>query len=276
MSGEPVSAEAARRILRQRTAALDVRDERAFAHAHLAGSGNIPLAELGERRAELPPRDAPLLVVADDPAEAARAADELASAGFGDVKYLATPWRGMADVIEGGPGARLWRPASFLEEILPVLPRGHALDLAAGTGRNAVCLALHDFEVEAWDIDPEALARAERLARRERVAIQTKVCDLESGEPPIPPGRFELVACFRYLHRPLFPLMARALAPGGHLVYETYRIGQERFGKPTRERFLLESGELVRAFAGLEILRYEEPDPPGGPLTARLLARRRD
>jgi hypothetical protein len=52
-------------------------------------------------------------------------------------------------------------------------------------------------------------------------------------------------------------------------------VGQERFGKPKRRRFLLEEGELARAFAGLEILRYEEPSPPDGPLMARLLARNR-
>ena len=70
--------------------------------------------------------------------------------------------------------------------------------------------------------------------------------------------------------------MARALAPGGHLVYETYRVGQERYGRPRRAQFLLRPGELEGAFVGLgcEVLRYEETDPPGGPLTARLWARR--
>ena len=86
------------------------------------------------------------------------------------------------------------------------------------------------------------------------------------------PGHYRLVTVFRYLHRPLFPVIEGALAPGGWLVYETYREGQERFGRPIRARFLLGPGELSSAFPGLSVVRYEEPEPDGGPVTARLLA----
>jgi SAM-dependent methyltransferase len=168
----------------------------------------------------------------------------------------------------------LWRPAPFLEEVLPQLPRGRAADLAAGSGREAVFLAMHGFEVEAWETAPEALDRATALAARHGVAIAPVACDLEAGAPPLPDERYRLIVCFRFLHRPLFPAMIRALAPGGHLVYETYRVGQERFGRPRRPQFLLEPGELARGFGELEILRYEEPDPLEGPFTARLLARK--
>jgi hypothetical protein len=68
--------------------------------------------------------------------------------------------------------------------------------------------------------------------------------------------------------------MERALAPGGWLVYETYRLGQERFGRPIRAHFLLARGELARAFPTLETIRYEELDPEAGPVSARLLARK--
>ncbi|MEK7331676.1 MAG: hypothetical protein AAB113_12845, partial [Candidatus Eisenbacteria bacterium] len=79
---------------------------------------------------------------------------------------------------------------------------------------------------------------------------------------------------FRFLHRPLFPHIERALAPGGWLVYETFRRGQERFGRPTHPRFLLNEGELSSAFPSLAVEDYTEPDPEGGPVTARLLARK--
>jgi len=153
------------------------------------------------------------------------------------------------------------------------VPRGRALDLACGTGRDAVFLATEGFDVEAWDVDRDALARAQDLANRNAVTVATRETDLETDGVTLPVARFALVTCFRYLHRPLFPAMAAALAPGGHLVIETYRRGQERFGKPRRPRFLLEPGELLAAFPTLEVLRYEEPSPPDGPLTARLHAR---
>jgi rhodanese-related sulfurtransferase len=255
---------------------LDVRDEAAFGAGHLAGAGNVPLAEFRPRRAELPPRETPVLVVADGADRGREAAGALEALGFTRVCWLAAP----PGALEGGlasrgPAARLWRPAPFLEEVLALIPRGRAADLAAGSGREAVFLAMHGFEVEAWDASPEALERAAALAARHGTAIATVVCDLEAPEPPLPEARYQLVVCFRFLHRPLFPRIERALASGGYLVCETFRAGQERLGPPRRARFLLESGEFARAFPGLEILRHEEPHPPGGPLTARLVARKR-
>jgi SAM-dependent methyltransferase len=49
-----------------------------------------------------------------------------------------------------------------------------------------------------------------------------------------------------YLHRPLLPAIARALAPGGVLIYETFARGNERFGRPRNPDFLLGSaGKLT-------------------------------
>ncbi|MBI5710758.1 MAG: methyltransferase domain-containing protein [Candidatus Eisenbacteria bacterium] len=261
-------------------AVLDVRGAEAFRSGHLAGSGSIPAGELAPRRAELPPREAPVLVVAESAAAARAAAATLDTMGYRDIAYLDAALAALAGgLADRGPAARLWRPAPFLEEVLPLLPdpRGgphRALDLAAGSGREAVFLALGGWEVEAWDVSSEALERAAGLARRHGVRLDTVVADLERGEPPLPESAFDLVTCFRFLHRPLFPRIEAALRPGGRLVYETYRLGQARFGRPRRARFLLRDGELRSAFPGLSVERYDEPDPEGGPVTARLLARR--
>lgn len=259
-------------------ARLDVRDSATFARGHLPGSGHLPAAELKARRAELPPRERGVLVVAADAAAARAAAEQLEDMGYADVAWLDAA----VDAAPGGatdraPASRLWRPAPFLEQMLPLLPRGRAADVAAGSGREAVHLALNGFDVEAWDHAPEALERASDLARRHGVSIATVRADLErgpGGTPPLPEATYQVVTCFRFLHRPLLPAMARALAPGGALVYETYRLGQERFGHPRRRAFLLQPGELASAFPGLSVEHYEECDPEQGPITARLLARR--
>lgn len=261
---------------------VDVRDERDFSAGHLPNCGNLPLSEWTERRHECPPHGTPLLVVAGDVAHAREAATRLAAAGHTGVAWLDAPWDTLGVPATTGPPARLWRPAEWLEQALVELPappggapRGRALDIACGTGRDAVFLGMAGFDVEAWDRDAAALSRARELARRHEVSLRTLEVELESEPDPIfETAAFALVACFRYLHRPLFPAMARALAPGGVLVYETYRQGQERFGKPRRPRFLLRAGELREAFAGLEVVRYEEPSPPEGPWTARIVARR--
>jgi SAM-dependent methyltransferase len=184
----------------------------------------------------------------------------------------------MTGCVDRDPAARLWKPAPFLEQILPRLldtvSGGRVLDLAAGAGREAVFLALHGFVVEAVDNDRGILARAEALAARNGVAIRGMVRNLERQDAALGEAAYEVITVFRFLHRPLFPAIAAALAPGGFLVYETYRRGQERFGRPKHPRFLLDDGELSFAFPGLTVEQYEEPGPEEGPITARLLARR--
>ncbi|HYM80081.1 MAG TPA: rhodanese-like domain-containing protein [Candidatus Limnocylindria bacterium] len=257
------------------TARLDVRDASAFAAGHWTGSGHVPLDELAARRSELPPRDRRILVVAENGERASRAADALGSLGYADVAWLDGTLAEIPGGLAGaGPAARLWRPAPFLEWALPALTPGLAIDLAAGAGREAVFLALHGFAVEAWDHDRGALDRACALAVRHGVTITPVVRNLERRAPDLPEGRAGLVTVFRFLHRPLFPHIERALAPGGSLVYETYRRGQARFGRPRHPRFLLDDGELSRAFPSLSVEHYEELDPPEGPIVARLLARR--
>ena len=56
-------------------------------------------------------------------------------------------------------------PNPFLKKHIHLLPRGKALDIATGEGRNAVFLAQHGFEVDAVDISEKGLRKAQQLAR---------------------------------------------------------------------------------------------------------------
>ena len=257
---------------------LDVRDPAAFAAGHLPGSGHLPESEWEVRRSELPPPESPVLVVADSASRARGAARVLESLGYPRALALEADVGSLAAAHDTSPAWPLWRPtpslARALERFGDLVPPGPAADLASGAGRDAVFLALRGFEVEAWDRAPEALARARELARTCGVRIATIACDLEHDRPPLPAARYALLTCFRFLDRPLLGRMRAALAPEGILVYETYRRGQERFGKPKRAQFLLAPGELEAAFAGLEILDREELSPPEGPITASIVARR--
>jgi hypothetical protein len=104
--------------------------------------------------------------------------------------------------------------------------------------------------------------------------------DLEDGRPfPLLGRQFAAVVCTNYLHRPLFPALVAAVAPGGVLIYETFTQGHERLGRPRRPEFLLEPGELPAAVAGqLKVRAHEEvlverPDPA---LVQRLAAVREE
>jgi len=262
---------------------LDARDEAAFARGHVEGAGRLSPGEFVPRRAELPSREQPVLVVHDEPAGAREAAEALAVLGYAHLAWL----DGRLDREPEGhasraDAARLWSPGAFIErEALRARDAragsrpGRALDLACGSGRAAVFLALSGFEAEGWDVDESALERARALAKRHGASVRFTPADLEHEPPPDPDPAFDLIVVVRYLHRPLFPWIERALAPGGALLYETFRDGQQRFGRPRRARHLLRAGELLTAFPSLVVERHEETPDGAPPLLARLVARKR-
>lgn len=150
---------------------------------------------------------------------------------------------------------------------------GDVLDVAAGGGRHAQLFAARGCRVTAVDRDTTALSEL----RDARVEVVT--ADLESAPWPFGQRQWDAVVVTNYLWRPLLPHLAAALRPGGALMYETFMIGHERFGRPRNPEFLLRDGEL-RAFAAEHDLeeRSFSQGPVGDPPRAvrqRLLARRR-
>ena len=125
------------------------------------------------------------------------------------------------------------------------------LDIAAGKGRHSRYLAARGHRVTAIDRDVSELATAD--------GIEGVAADLEDGSPwPLGNRRFGAVVVTNYLHRPLFPLLFEALQPGGILLYETFMVGNERFGKPSRPEFLLKDGELLDLVRGrFSVTAYE-------------------
>jgi SAM-dependent methyltransferase len=147
-----------------------------------------------------------------------------------------------------------------------------AIDIACGAGRNAVWLAEHGWSVTGCDFSLEGLRRAQALARERRVALSLFCQDLETIELPL--ERFDLVVCFFYLQRSLFPMLKRALRRGGLIVYKTYTTAQIQFaGGPRHPMHLLEPGELRAAFADFEEIDYEEITIGRG--VEQLIARKR-
>lgn len=135
-----------------------------------------------------------------------------------------------------------------------VRPGGRVLDVACGGGRHARFFAARGCEVEAVDRDAEALAALSGVP-----GVHARQADLENGPWPYPGERFDGVVVANYLHRPLFPALLEALAPGGVLIYETFAAGNERFGRPSNPAFLLNPGELLEVVRGrLRVLAYED------------------
>lgn len=168
-------------------------------------------------------------------------------------------------------------PADFLRKNIARLPKGRALDIAAGEGRNAVFLARHGFEVDAVDISPVGLDKARKLAGEYGVSINTIAADLKTYD--LGREKYAIVMNFLYLQRDMIPKIKEALVPGGVVVFETYTVDHRRKGHPDQKidlQWRLEHEELRRMFQDFKILVYEEV--PNGDVgeraTARLLAQK--
>ncbi len=151
-------------------------------------------------------------------------------------------------------------PATFLKRIFESgkweFPRGDALDIACGQGRNAVYLAQQGFAVHAIDISPVALARAQRVAAMKGLSIWWDQADLEQTKLPV--QRYDLVVNFNYLQRSLMSQLKDSLKPGGFIILETYLIDQQRLGHPKNPEYLLLHNELLEIFRGYRVLLYRE------------------
>ena len=163
-------------------------------------------------------------------------------------------------------------PAGFVQELLPLLPLGPALDLACGTGRQTLLLASRQ-QVTAVDSSSVALEilkqravdlhypvshikRLAQIANRGH-SIQLWQADLE--DVSLPSETFSLVVCVNYLQRSLFSQIESTLTPGGMLLFETYTVAQFDFaGGPRNPNYLLGLGELRTAFPSLRHLFYRE------------------
>ncbi len=270
---------------------LDARPAELAVDRPVRGAVHIPASELAARAHELPPATALLRIAALD-----EHADEALAWCRACGRHAALAPSAVLDQAEVAvrPRLRLWRPSEWLAEVAAALEPGAALDVACGTGRDAVYLASLGWCVTGVDVLPDALDRARDLARRylpAALAPRWMAVDLESeGAAPAATGvaalalasiddafhaRFDLISVTRYLHRPLFPRLRRWLRPGGVLVYETFTtVHRDRHGKPARDAHVLLPGELRQLAGSLEVCEYSE-DWRGSAHTARLLARRR-
>ena len=160
----------------------------------------------------------------------------------------------------------------WLDEVAERLPpAGRALDVASGRGRVACWLARRGHAVTAADVSPVGLELARQRAAGAGLTLETVQVDL--AEQPPPAGPWDVITCFAYLQRDLFPALVAALAPAGVLVCEIATVRNlERHPRPSR-RFLLEEGELRRLVAPLEPV-YAWEGWAGGRAVARVVARR--
>lgn len=148
-----------------------------------------------------------------------------------------------------------WIVANFSE----MAHIGRALDLACGTGRNAIFLARQGFIVDAVDISDVGL---EKLQHK-HPGIRPVCADLDHYE--IAANRYDLIINIRYLNRRLFPYIKEGLVSGGVLIFESFmekpkneKSTDRKTHQPSCRDYLFRENELLHGFLSLTIRYYRE------------------
>jgi SAM-dependent methyltransferase len=147
---------------------------------------------------------------------------------------------------------------SFLRRHIALLPKGKALDLAAGEGRNAVFLAQHGFKVDAVDISEIGLRKTQALAGKRKVKVHTILADLDTYQ--IKKGHYDLITNLYFLNRNIVPMIKRGLKKRGVVIFETYLLEHRSLhtGGPKNPKYFLKPNEPLHLFKGFRILFYRE------------------
>lgn len=155
--------------------------------------------------------------------------------------------------------------SAWVRRFAPLVPAGGSvLDVACGGGRHCRLFAERGHPVTGIDRD---------LAATQVEGAELIAADLENGAPwPLPGRRFHAVVVTNYLWRPLFPALRQSLHKGGVLIYETFALGNEAFGRPRNPDFLLRRGELLELAQGLTIVAFEDGIMEGRGVIQRICA----
>lgn len=147
-------------------------------------------------------------------------------------------------------------PHELLVKFFPFIPGRLVIDIAMGNGRDAVFLAERGFKVLGLERSLEAIKRARLLAQERACTLSFVLADAE--HLPFREGMADCVMVFYFLSRKILGELPKLLRRGGLLIYETYLKRQNLFGEKRDPEHLLDDGELVSVFEGMEILFYEE------------------
>ena len=259
---------------------LDIRPAPLCETDHLPGSAQIPTEGREFDRSVLPSHLLPvpgedLTLFAEDPERAARAAAHLAGRGWNAAAVEGVP---SPDYFLPGPSAAaLWAPDSFVAgciDRLPPVDAGPVVDLGAGSGRDAVFLAQHGYEVLLVDRLPDALQLAEDRARRHGVICRYEVADLRRPEEWSATG-FAAALAIRFLPGPTLSILHERMLPGGIFLLNAYGGSRSDGGpKDAKRASPDELRDLLRS-EHWEMLHGPRAVEVNGESWVQLVARRR-
>lgn len=161
-------------------------------------------------------------------------------------------------------------PDSWVQKYASFIPVGPVLDLACGNGRHGRYfldlgypvtfidkdtsgiddLSTHNnAELMSYDLENSYL-ESHNLENSYLKSNNLKISAPERNAPwPFKENQFSGIIVTNYLHRPLFFHLKTTVKPGGIIIYKTFSVGNEKFGRPRNPNFLLQEDELRTIFS---------------------------
>lgn len=153
-------------------------------------------------------------------------------------------------------------PAQILKKNSHLLPRiGKALDLACGRGGNAIFLANHGLDVDAFDSSSVIVNKLCIFSQQQKLTLSARLFDAEAET--LTSKNYDIIIVSYFLDRTIFPNILNALKPNGLLFYQTW--SQEKISErgPSSTRFRLKKGELLTLCGDLDLIYYREEGSTG-------------
>lgn len=161
---------------------------------------------------------------------------------------------------KSGPRTFGTDPSQWLvahEEVLARQPKGRALDVACGNGRNSFFLAGLGFDVDAIDISDVAIEWLRGEVDKRKVPVEPRQGDMEICE--LQKESYQVIICFNFLEKGIFRKLTEALVPGGLLLFETRTQDHiDLLKNKFNRKYALKKDELRSSFPELETVSYRE------------------
>lgn len=146
---------------------------------------------------------------------------------------------------------------------IPYLQGGRALDVGCGQGRNTLYLSQHDFEVDAWDINPQSLQKLQQIIDAEGIQnIYLQQRDLNADQSIT--GQYDFICCtvvMMFLDaqtvKPLIAQMQQATEVNGFNLI-VCAMDTPEIAVQADFPFAFKAGELSGLYEGWNIVKYNE------------------
>ena len=127
------------------------------------------------------------------------------------------------------------KPSIWVEQVTSKIEHvGNLIDIACGEGRHSKLLS-KKFFVYAVDKNNDYLNNLKNISN-----LQTIYQDLESDiEWDFSNKKFNVVLVTNYLFRKKLPDLFKLVKLNGYIIYETFAVGNEKYGRPTNPKVRL-------------------------------------